>query len=238
MDLKDSTHTKLMSVYQKYGLQVTLKVAYNLLVKQPQVPSISFKTTLNGEVCETVLEILVCDYCRQNRERTRDWCWQKGIILTDPTKKQSSFLTEIDFTLFTPQCIYLFECKSYAGKKILVDDGTIVRENGSEFDVFRQSLLHVETLDKWLANTSTNPVYQLVMFDFSRGELTDTRGAKERKLMPLVNENTLFSALIEGPVVWDCEYLKKVVAVFEKASPRLRRRHLEYVKGLKEGRRD
>ena len=234
MQVKDSVHDKLLLCYQERGLSTALAVAESLLQKNKKTAPISFKTTMNGELCETVLEILVMDYCTRHKEQTKMWCWGKGLILKDPHKDlvSSEFMTELDFTLFTPNCIYLFECKCYAGNKELVGAGTIQRENSKSFDVYSQSMIHLETLNKWLGNVSNQPEYKLVLFDFSRGKLIDRRGEKAKNVFPCVNKDTWESIFTKGPAVWDMQFIYSFVEALDKASSKLRTKHLEYVKSI------
>lgn len=52
--------------------------------------------------------------------------------------------TELDLTLFTPNKVYLFECKSYSGKKRLIDEGLMVTDRFAPFNVYKQSIMHLD----------------------------------------------------------------------------------------------
>lgn len=232
MDVKDATHARLLDVYRKHGKDVAVQVARKSLGMQGRNRSAEFKTNFNGEVCETVLEILVDDYCKRHPKQTAGWCWGKGIILKDPGRLDKDFTTELDFTLFTPEKIYLFECKSYAGDKILCGAGTLERQGREPFDVYKQSLLHVETLDKWIGRTSRSPDYQMVLFNFSRGKVTDKRTASTKELFPCVDETDWVTVLKGGKAVWDTKYLQHVVEVLTENSGQLQEEHVRYVQSL------
>lgn len=233
---KSATHNTLLRLYERAGLTATLTVARELLtsdvrgkVRKDKIAE--FKTEMNGELGEVVLEILIKDYCKTHPQQTKDWVWYKSLILKDPSSN-SDFLTEVDFILATPECIYVFECKSYAGKKQLQGSGNLVRETGNNCDVYKQNLLHVRTLDKNLKRAVRKPVYRMVMFNFSNGELTDCRTETAKFSMPCVNERSWEQVLVKGAPVWNMKLVTAVLDSIEAASDRLRDKHLRYVKSI------
>ncbi|MFQ9150782.1 MAG: nuclease-related domain-containing protein [Blautia sp.] len=61
--------------------------------------------------------MLVEDYMRRFPVKTKDWFCAKGLIIKDINNPDSGYFTELDYTVFTPQKIFAFECKSYGGDK-------------------------------------------------------------------------------------------------------------------------
>ena len=233
---KTATHDVLLDLYQRAGLQVTLSVARDLLksdvrgkIRKSKIAE--FKTEMNGELSEVVLEILIMDYCAMHARQTKDWFWYKSLILRDPGGS-ADFLTELDFTLFTPECIYIFECKSYSGKKRLSGDGMLERQSGNSCNVYKQNLLHVRTLDKNLKHSVKKPIYRMVMFNFSSGDLVDTRADHAKFVMPCVGAEDWESVLVKGAPVWNLGAIKPFTDKLAKDSERLRERHLKYVKSI------
>lgn len=233
MEIKEFTRDRILQYYKKYGLSVAIEIARKLLGNRINVTA-DMRTSINGEICESVLEITLLEYMKDHPSETKDWCWGKSLILKDPDSN-SDFLTELDFTLFTPECVYVFECKSYAGDKIIRDKGIIERKGKKDFDVFKQNLIHLETLDKWIRSFSETPNYQMVLFDFSNGTSTDIRSKKYKEYLPHVTEKDVLFLIQKGVPVWDMKYLRRCLDSLEKDSVSLHEKHLKYVKGLHGG---
>ena len=235
-------HSGLIDIWSKQGVTNAVQVGYLALgslealgVHVSEEEQRKLKTVMNGEISETVLEIILREYMVCNPEITKQWHLSKGLILKDPKKPRSKFLTELDLTLFTPQCVYVFECKSYAGDKRIVGQGTIIRMYGNSCDVYRQNLLHVSTLHSNIEAFSENPIYRMKIFDFSRGQVQDNREPKFQGLLEYTTVgNVLQSIEVDrgAQAVWDMPRLLPAIAAMERASERLRPEHLKYVKEL------
>ena len=236
---KSATRKVLLNLYKKAGLQVMVSIARDLLAsdvrgKVREECIAEFKTEMNGEVAEVVLEAEVQEYCKEHKEATKDWFWCKSLILDDPGGN-TDFLTELDFTLFTPECIYVFECKSYAGDKKLVGSGELLRGVGNSCNVYKQNLLHVRTLNKHLKQFSKNPIYRMVMFNFSRGELEDERSDAAKFAMTCVDETTWESVIVNGAPVWNLKALRPIIQQLKVKGDKHREKHLKYVKSIEHG---
>lgn len=232
---KEATRSALLDLYEQKGKAVALAVAKNMLSlnlnKRTDVND--FRRDVNGELGEAVLEILIEDFGKQHKELTKNWFYTKSMILKDPYGNKE-FMTELDFTLFTERCIYLFECKSYTGNKILVDNGLIQRKDRKGCDVYKQNCLHLKTLDKNVKSFAiVKPAYRMVLFDFSEGTMTDCRTEQAKIIMPCVTIDNWESILLRsGPVCWDLNKLKPVVSKIVLAGGLLHDKHLEYVKSI------
>lgn len=204
----------------------------------------NFKTDLNGEICETVLEIGILEFMRSHQVECKDWVLKKGLIIKDIENPNNGFMTEIDLVLATPQMIYLFECKSYTGKKVLTNECTITTPTRS-FDVYEQNFLHAKTFLAQFIPYRCNrdekifPL-QLVFFSLSKGDIVDTRTEQNKRLMPLVEIENLSSFLASNiptdkrkvPTLWRIQYVKKALNIIAKRSNEYRDEHLTYVKSL------
>lgn len=235
-DPKEAIHGLLYEYYNTKGIVPTLQVARELLRKP--VPGVagqdiaSLNASFNGEVCETVLQVLIIDFMKRNPKKTEHWRYNKGVILSDLDSRSSKFLTEIDALLMTPECFYVFECKSYAGDKKLIGQGTIVAKNKT-FDVFKQNALHLKILNQWVGRFSQHPKYQMVLFDFSTGEMDDQRAYKAKQDLMYVSESTLFDLLRESRLgVWRPEDIDSIHKQFDRETKALRMKHLDYVTHL------
>lgn len=239
-DPKETIHSLLLDYYKNKGITPTLQVAHELLKQSVQgcpednMSTAELNAVFNGEVCETVLQIMIHDFMKHNPKRTASWRYNKSVILSDLDSQSKKFLTEIDALLLTPECIYVFECKSYSGDKQLTGKGVITRSNGNNCDVYAQNQLHLKILRQWLNRFSRHPVYQMVLFDFSTGKMSDTRNDSAKKELPCINENTLFDLLREEHLqVWRPQDLDEISKQFDRETKALHAKHLKYVKSLR-----
>lgn len=224
--VKDATREKLLELRETYGTATAIEVAKKSL--KINSSDVSFKQQFNGEVCETVLEMILQKIIKEEHP---DWFYSKSMILPNPDSN-NEFLTELDFVLFTPNCVYCIECKSYAGKKIITDKGTVELNKYSR-DVYKQNIMHLEMLSKLIGNFSESPVYRMVLFNFSRGDIVDKRDEKWKGIFPVVDENTFpFVFKQEGKAVWDMQGLRAARVKLERFSEQNRERHLAYVQSL------
>lgn len=241
---KDSTNEVLLNYYHENGFNKTIAVAksmYNINLKKAKK---NFKTDVNGEVCETVLEIGILEFMKRYPKACKEWVLKKGLIVKDIDDPNNGFLTEIDLVLATPQMIYLFECKSYTGKKVLTNECTITTPSRS-FNVYKQNFLHAKTFlaqfTPYRCNKDSEvfPI-QLALFSLAKGEIVDSRSDKNKALMPLVEIESLFAFLAKNvptsskkvTTLWKMQYVKKALDIISNKSDANRGKHLNYVKDL------
>lgn len=232
----------ILEFYENHDLRNTIALGRCLLNCKYGKDKEDFRTAVHGEVCESILEVMIKEFLKKNNLEKR-WFYTKGLVLKDLNNLDSDYLTEIDFILFSPHKIFLFECKSYGGKKYLKDKCTIVRAKKKPFDVFKQHEKHSNVLlNNFLGFRAPEkegeekiaPV-QLLLFDFSNGDLTDQRTELWKKVMPVVDENTLgkfLSNYKDVPGNWDVKALYKAVKMINKNNDKRRDKHLQYVKDL------
>lgn len=240
MSTKNNTHDTLIDFYRKNGYEHTLSVARKMLESKKYAKDKKFSADLHGEICESVLEICIMEYVKQHPKETSNWFFTKGMILKDVNNPDSEFLTELDLVLFTPQQICIFECKSYNSDKVLRNECTIVRDNGTKFDAYRQNSLHRKVLmDQFVKFSSIKcdcpDMCRIYLFNFSTGKTVDDRSRENKCLMPHINERNIFSllgSLSAKRDYWDVRYLKRAVDIINKHQERNTRRHLNYVKEL------
>lgn len=242
-DYKGATNLVLLDYYQRNGITKTMNVAKAMLKAGNHKSNTMFHAHTHGEICETVLEIILQEYIKANKLSEKGWFFKKGLILKDINNPDSPFLTELDLTLFTPKCILIFECKSYGGDKEITDICTIKRKGKKPFNVYKQNSLHAKVLYEqfkpfMLVNESTiNEKYlQLVLFNFSLGEVVDKRTESCKNIMPSVNEESVISLLNKirsGKDLWNIAALKKAAEIICKHSEDYKKEHLKYVKSLK-----
>lgn len=242
-DYKDATNKVLLDYYERNGIEATLNVAEAMLKAGNHKSNAVFHAHTHGEICETVLEVMLSEFIKCNHLESKGWFFKKGLILKDVNNLESDFLTELDLTLFTPQCIILFECKSYGGDKELTDVCTIRRKGKKSFDVYKQNSLHAKVLFEQLKpfmivdETTINEKYvQLVLFNFSLGIVNDTRTVKCKNVMPSINPKTLnrlLESLRSRKVLWNIAALRRAADIISLHSDEYRKAHLKYVTSLK-----
>ena len=225
INYKDSTNEVLLDYYKENGFQKTVAVAksmYNVNLKNAKK---NFKTDMNGEVCETVLEIGILEFMKRYPKACEHWVLKKGLIIKDIEDPNNGFMTEIDLVLATPQMIYLFECKSYTGNKVLTNECTITTPARS-FDVYKQNYLHAKTFlaqfTPYRCNKSSQvfPI-QLALFSLAKGEIVDAR-----------TDVNIPTSRKKIPTLWKMVYVKEALNIISNRSDEYRSKHLKYVKKL------
>lgn len=236
----ESTFNNMLSLYQRLGSIEKFKRVSKEIVSSPNSTRI-----MRGEVAESLLYVMLEHYIKVNN--IKDWRITKGTILKKKKNNGKHHMCELDVTLFTPKCIFCFECKSYKGKTFLLNEGslfTVGKDNNLIFkvDVYKQQMNHVETLEHNLSyalvekrNGSKYRSLKILMFDFADISTVDKRVKVNRELFPLLNENSLYNLFIDynkRPTYWDMDKVNKILDIIEKNKSQLRIEHLKYVDSL------
>lgn len=240
--IKNRTFNSLVGYYQNHrNLDRFLEVCKTMIRDKKSTPE------MRGEICESVLYVMLKDYI--DRNKLKDWRISKGLILKDiKSDRNSKFLTELDLVLFTPKCVFSFECKSYRGEKYLAEEGTLYVKNGNQFekklDVFKQHYNHFKVLGTNInsgllspngRNTKTFKSHRLLYFDFSDVPTLDKRSEANKKVFPICNVNNLYSLFKDydkRPDYWNMDFINKVVDVIESVNEKNTKNHRAYVSGL------
>lgn len=239
MDVKGRTFNSLVNYYCKdRNLKRFLAVCQAMVKSKDSTPE------MRGEICESVLYVMLTDFI--NKNNLTDWRISKGLILKNVSDGTNpNHLTELDLTLFTPKCIFSFECKSYKGEKYLKDKGLLylkkAKRHIKSIDIFDQHIKHFYVLEDNLkialkqVKPSKYKSYRLLCFEFSDTPLVDKREDKYKALFPVCNVDNLYSIFKhynDRPDYWDMERVNRVVDIIEKASEKNKKNHLDYVTSL------
>lgn len=237
-DIKNKTSEVLYNYFNKEkSLSKLIVTARGMLSSSSSTPQI------RGEICETVLSIMLEEYIKRYNLSDK-WHLSKGLILKDRLNPNSDYSTELDLTLFTAETIYCFECKSYRGEKILKDKGKLyIRYKGKDnfqIDIYEQHKKHFYALIKYLKDYQIKGVengkpVKIVIFNFSEGDLIDERDMRYRKLFPVVDESQvykLFKYHFDAPKFWDMNRLRGKIIELEEKSKGLYDDHICYVSSL------
>lgn len=238
---KEKTHYHILRAYETYGLETALRFCADLLaLSDTKRLSAGFDkvSTVSGKLCESVLEIMLLDYIKQNK--LKDWFYVSSLYLRDVVTQNKEFFTEIDMVLFTPQVMFLLECKNYKGFKFLRDKGTLVKPKTTQsFDVYAQQAKHLEVFvsifDVFKLDRSKRNGYQLGLFDYSIGTLEDRREDDWKTILPVVNKDNLYSYLDSfrnRSPKWDMDGVRRAVELLERDKDTTAAKHLAYVKRL------
>lgn len=220
------TRNEIINMYCKHGINNAIKLAYGLLESHLYKEDREFLTGVHGEVCETVLEVVLREFIKRNN--IKDWYIAKSLII--PIKNTT---TELDITLFTPKMIYIFECKCYGGEKEIINECTIHRSGQQDMNVYEQNCFHRDMLDELIrtfrfTKVNTRDKYKLIYFDFSTGSLVDKR--RDKSLMSVVNYKNLtnlFKDYFDLPNQWDMKKILPAVKKLEDNHDKLEKLHLK-----------
>jgi hypothetical protein len=221
--LKDSAHVVIFNAYQEKGVDAALQVAKALMdACNKSSSNIAGKSAVKGEVSEAILEVML----RKFQNLVSPSVIIKNFCIRAQTGNQRT--TEIDLAMFTPVRIYLFECKSYNGKKTLNNECTVKSPSITK-DIYKQSLVHMEILNQYMDKYRINRMwkgtspYKLYFFEFSSGSIIDKRNDKWKHTMPLITLDNIDKVLCEEFLTpqkanWDLERAWKCIKQLYKLS--------------------
>lgn len=243
-EYKSKTNEVLLDYYAHNGVDRTVHTATLMLKSSNHKSEKQFSMEVHGEICETVLEVMTLDYIKRNK---LNWIVSKGLILKDIYNPNSGYMTELDFTVFTPNIILSFECKCYRGDKVLDKECSMYRDGKFLFDIYGQHIKHIDTLydifspfrteNLELSNVSA---IQASCFMFSLGTLRDERDSEWKNKMFITNEKNLYKfydLFRDGIQHYDMESIQKCIDILDSKKDKFTGKHLGYVKSLAKNRR-
>jgi len=142
-----------------------------------------------GVLAELVLFHTIKEWIKHNNLQNT---WKIYHSLFVPFKNKQG-QTELDIVLASRFTVVVFEVKSYNGEKTLKGECTIVRKSSSR-DIFKQNAMHVRVLKEAMnPETILSDVgaFKSVLFSFATGSINDKRTETYKRLMPVVDENSL-----------------------------------------------
>lgn len=182
MNLKDATRLMCLQYYETRGIKA-LDNKLLQLITECESPGYTprQRSDIKGELAEVAVEC----HIREAQKTAVNLAYLKGLCFAIGSRT-----TEIDLLMCTPYCIYLFECKSFSGKKTLTDK-CFLKGRSSSKDVYEQSKYHLDMLYKhlfpYLRNKDkSQPPFKLVLFEFSSDACEDKRTDANKALVPLL----------------------------------------------------
>lgn len=226
---KDLLHKKVLSIYNKDGISKASKACWEMLDLFERNSKLNDNyRELKGEIAETFLQCCLTEV----QKIVKPSIVLKSLCI--PFKTSDS-TTELDLTLVTEGKIYLFECKSYMGGKILTDKCLI----DNKMDVYSQSILHCTALNQHLSQFYLHgkdyKPYKLILFEMSRKPLVDKRSDTWKETIPVLNPYTFFKGFQtilseSSEKVWDLKAMYPTLNKLNKESADCFKRHMQKFK--------
>ena len=232
-DHKGNTRRLILAIYEQFGINEAFAKAQEIL-KQCEDPKFDRekRVAVKGELAEVVLEV----FCVHLQKVIPNVIVSKGLCIYKMGDKRVT--TEMDVVLFTPFCMYMFECKSYSGKKVLTDK-CYLKARGSK-DVYAQSRMHFDILYPYIAPYVVkmakyppgNPPVQLILFELSSGDIEDKRTPENQKLYPCLTLNTLLGWMQQEfgrprTVLYDMVRMEPIIRKLDSESAEVFKKHLK-----------
>lgn len=236
-DLTETTRNAILTLYEHKGIDAADKKIKELLRQcESGNASVGDRSTIKGELSEMALEC----HLRYWTDRIKYLAVVKGLCIKSTI---SSATAEIDVLLASPCRVYLFECKSFKGKKTLTKECYLAGSSSSK-DVFYQSKYHLQILEQHLADyhyptESKISPYQLLLFELSSDSVDDQRDSKWKRNIPLLTLDTIDAWLLEEfqsntLVQWDFIRLSKKLCDLNLTSKQMFKFHMAKITHRKE----
>lgn len=186
--VRDRTEYIFRWLYDTQGYSEFIKTAVKL--KRIQGLEQEDFNISKGMIAEIVLLCSIEEWIKQSG--SSDWNLYREFYVPH---RNGNGVTEIDIVLYSTYTIVVWEVKSYSGKKTITKECTI--NTSREHDLFYQNGLHIESLMKQIEPLCLSKIgaVKSVYFNFSLGEVNDDRTPKNKKLIPVIDENNIFTFL-------------------------------------------
>lgn len=237
--LKEAIRKIVLDIYEDCGLTAARdRVSSMILLCEDRRYDARTRATLKGELSETVLEI----HLREFSKIVKPCVIVKGLCI--PTINGSGATTEMDLCMFTPYRIYMFECKSYGGKKTVTKE-CYLKGGSTEHDIYRQSITHMQVLNQYLQPYRRNTIfkgnapYKLFLFEFSSNDLTDLRADEWVKKIPALTLGNVREVLAQEfttqmKVNWDVDGMLPIISRLNRNSEKMFEVHMKRILALNE----
>lgn len=234
--LKNELRKDMINLYKSKGYDYTVRSINNLVKnsnkKSKEVGQPQLAIQIRGECCEILLELAILEY---SRRKNLPWICSKGLTLQRRDYKKGT--TELDITLFTPAQIILFESKFRSGNIQLIDECRIVPDYGSVTDVYKQNMIHLDNLRRYLDsavyNLSAGPPFALSLFIEPASRVKDNRTEKMKGMIPLISLDNITRYLdviaSKKQVVWDINKLHEILILLDSMSEENFKQHMKGV---------
>ena len=177
---------------------------------------------LKGELSEIILEQYLKELQKALLQNGVQSTLIKNLGLVHRSESNDVlYSSEIDLCLATPYRCYLFEVKSYSGKKTLTKECFL--KGTSEIDIFAQSKIHLDFFEMLfddcrikytLGRKGLKSPYKLMFFECSTEPVIDKREQKWVESIPYVNTGNIFKWFAQEidtnqKIQWDLDKLNE-----------------------------
>lgn len=235
-DLTNVTRDAFMRLYKSRGIDtVDAKIKSILKDCETGTADVRDRGTIKGELSEVALECHLLYWM----ERLNYILTVKGLCIKAVDSRATA---EIDILMATPCRVYLFECKSFKGKKTLTQE-CYLKGRSSEKDVYDQSKYHLQVLEPYIGkyrypSSSKISPYQLILFELSTDDIDDKREEKWKRNIPLLTIDTIDAWLLNEfnkrtEVRWDLQGLANELQELNSSSEETFKFHMAKIMNRK-----
>ncbi len=237
MDLKTKTRLAVLECYKYDGLQAAINRVDELMVQcEHEKVDYRLRIDIKGELAEVILECVLSEV----QKRLPMSIISKGLCIRN---KHTQLTTEMDVTFFTPARIYMFECKSYSGKKTLTAECTLTNKTTSK-DVYGQSMHHMEILNQYMLPFRRNrdikgqAPFKMILFELSTTACEDKRIDRWKRVIPVMTPADLVPFFVEelksvSKDNWDIPAMLPTLKQLDAMSAQLFKEHMERMNRIK-----
>lgn len=224
MSNTDNFRNNLLLKYERDGIIEFKNYCVDLVSELEKKRGQEFNV-LRGELAEVLLEALLRNLCDIFDKYGIKYELIKNLAIIKRGSNGKLYSSEIDVCLCTEYRCYLFEVKSYKGKKTLTDECLL--HGFKDMDIHKQSTLHLdffrENFDDcrftFIEGRKNIPKpYKLIFFEFSKDGVKDLRNREWKERVPLItydNFHKFFIGELSNKVVqWDLIKLRKTLSKF------------------------
>lgn len=236
--LKMRTRNLIIDAYNTGGLDRVNQIAGELIEQcETSYSDWQLRSLVKGELSEVVLECYLCkmqELLRVPSVILKNFCIKSQV---------TGHTAEMDVTFITPFKIYMFECKSYKGKKVITRECYLKADSSSK-DILKQSESHIRILNEYMAPYRMNigalktAPYRFVLFELSSNDIVDKRTDKWKRTIPAVTLKSICNWIKtefvgQKDIHWDVARALPILIALDKQSPQMFVEHLRYLKGVK-----
>lgn len=218
MSNTDNFRNNLLLKYERDGISPFKNYCVEL-IKELEKKRGQEYNVLRGELAEVLLEALLRNLCDILDDFGIHYELIKNLAMLKRGKNGKLYSSEIDVCLCTEYRCYLFEVKSYKGKKTLTNECLL--HGYKDMDIFEQSRMHLdfftENFDdcrlKFIEGRKNIPKpYRMIFFEFSSDGVRDLRDRVWKDRVKLVTYDNFYKFFIEElsnkVVQWDLDKLR------------------------------
>lgn len=196
---------------------------------------------LRGELAEVLLEALLRDLCDIMEKYSIKYELIKNLAMLKRGDNGKLYSSEIDVCICTEYRCYLFEVKSYKGKKTLTDECLL--HGHSDMNIYEQSRIHLDFFRHIFddcrykfaeGRENIGKPFSLLFFEFSSDGVEDLRSNEWKERIKLINYRNFYkffiSELENNQVQWDLNKLRVTLKKLNENRDIIMKYHVDRLK--------